>query len=158
MPKQNAQDSLALKDTAARHAALTGQATKHFAYFVSTAVERNHDIDKATRDAKVGSALVAFVLSMTPGEMLNISDWLMRGYSEGDLPHVFSVLPFLCGSLGLLKLVLVHAELGELPHDEVIALLEADEPRTFQGIQLTRDTVVMRYQRLPVTHEEALLQ
>lgn len=125
------------------------KAQEHFAYFVELAERHGSNVELAKREEQIGLAIVETVLPLEAGVAFDLGAWLAdSGYPESAATLSFSVLPFICGSLGLLEWVPEHAQLGRLPWSAVRDLLKASS-RTieFQGVQLTGSTVILNYYR-----------
>lgn len=141
----------AARDAGEAKARLRREAAGHFSRLRGYAIDEAGERESA-RQELIGNSLLEAILEVAEGAYFSPFGWLSTSPWAGDRLSMWRVLPYLCGSLGLLQIEFHHEVLGALPLSVVREVNErVDNVVLYNGESLCADNVVMKFRRTAVT-------
>lgn len=130
---------------------LRSETLTHFEYIVSRPALFELSKEQAQRKLELAMQTLDATLALEPGQVLDADKALgWDTLPDQDRVFILDATTFLSGQLRLLKMEFAHATIGTLPPAVVQVVLKQDEPCLHNGTELSKDTIVVQWRRLPL--------
>lgn len=132
------------------HEQIRQEAARHFQWLADRNGLSDLTAEQCQRAGELGPSLVDYVLGCEEEAYVDLDAWFAQHAPDKaeQILVVMNVLPFVSGSLTLLRMEFTHPVVGVVPPSVLRDMLSTGAPVTHEGQQLTPETVFVQYRRL----------